>query len=84
MMTITVDATYENGTLKLAQPLPLKNHEKVRVTVEQEIAESPPSGPATMGNTKSLAEETAGMMGWTGDAETLDRILKEAEETFYL
>jgi predicted DNA-binding antitoxin AbrB/MazE fold protein len=33
-MAITVDAVYENGTLKLERPLPLKEHEKVRVTVE--------------------------------------------------
>jgi predicted DNA-binding antitoxin AbrB/MazE fold protein len=35
-MTITVDATYEGGVLKPAQPLPLSEHEKVRVTVEQQ------------------------------------------------
>lgn len=34
-MAITVEAVYENGVLKLAQPLPLKEHEKVRVTVEE-------------------------------------------------
>ena len=33
-MTITVDATYENETLKLSAPLPLREHQKVRVTVE--------------------------------------------------
>lgn len=33
-MAITVDATYEDGVLKPAQPLPLGEHEKVRVTVE--------------------------------------------------
>lgn len=33
-MTHVVDATYENGMLKLAHPLPLKDHQKVRVTVE--------------------------------------------------
>lgn len=33
-MTITIDATYENGVLKPAQPLPLRECEKVRVTVE--------------------------------------------------
>jgi predicted DNA-binding antitoxin AbrB/MazE fold protein len=27
-------ATYENGVLKPEQPLPLKEHEKVRVTVQ--------------------------------------------------
>jgi predicted DNA-binding antitoxin AbrB/MazE fold protein len=32
-MNITIEATYENGVLKPAQPLPLKEHDKVRVTV---------------------------------------------------
>jgi predicted DNA-binding antitoxin AbrB/MazE fold protein len=68
-MTLTVNATYENGTLKLDGPLPLKEHEKVRVTVEPGL---------------SLAQQTAGMIGWVGDVETLERILKEAEETQYL
>ncbi len=67
-MPITVDATYENGTLVLIQPLPLKEHEKVRVTIEPN---------------PSIAEQTAGMIGWKGDVKTLERILKEAEETYY-
>ena len=33
-MPLTVEAVYENGVLKPAQPLPLKEHEHVRVTVE--------------------------------------------------
>jgi len=33
-MTITVEAIYENGVLKLEQPLPLQEHEKVRITIE--------------------------------------------------
>ena len=33
-MTITVEAIYENGTLKLSQPLPLKDQERVHVTVQ--------------------------------------------------
>ena len=33
-MSFTFEAVYENGVLKPAQPLPLKEHEKVRVTVE--------------------------------------------------
>ena len=32
-MSITVEAIYENGVLKPAQPLPLKEHEKVQVTI---------------------------------------------------
>jgi predicted DNA-binding antitoxin AbrB/MazE fold protein len=64
-MTLTVEATYENGVLKPAAPLPLKEHEKVRVTVH--------AGP-------SRARQTAGLIGWKGDAETFERILAEAEE----
>jgi predicted DNA-binding antitoxin AbrB/MazE fold protein len=30
----TTEATYENGVLKLVRPLPLKEHERVRVIVE--------------------------------------------------
>jgi predicted DNA-binding antitoxin AbrB/MazE fold protein len=33
-MSDVVEATYENGVLRLDRPLPLKEHEKVRVTVE--------------------------------------------------
>jgi predicted DNA-binding antitoxin AbrB/MazE fold protein len=32
-VTVTVEATYENGCLKLLSPLPLKEHERVQVTV---------------------------------------------------
>ena len=34
-MPITVEAVYENGVLKLAQPLPFREYEKVRVTVQR-------------------------------------------------
>ena len=33
-MTHVVDAIYENDVLKLCHPLPLKDQEKVRITVE--------------------------------------------------
>lgn len=33
-MSHVVEATYENGVPRLVQPLPLKDQEKVRVTVE--------------------------------------------------
>lgn len=64
-MTMSVEAIYENGVLKLAQSLPLAEHAKVRVTIE---------------HAPSLAQRTAGMIGWTGDAETFERIMDEAEE----
>ena len=34
-MALTIEAVYENGVLKPAQPLPLKEHEQVVVTVER-------------------------------------------------
>ena len=63
-MAIVVEATYENGVLKPAQPLPLSEHEKVRVTIEPEVG---------------WAERTAGLLKWTGDPEVLRRIA-EADE----
>jgi predicted DNA-binding antitoxin AbrB/MazE fold protein len=33
IMNITIEATYENGVLKPDQPLPLQEHDKVRITV---------------------------------------------------
>ena len=64
-MAITVEAIYENGTLKLAQPLPFKEQERVRVTVETQA---------------SPILEAYGIIGGKGDHETLERILAEAEE----
>jgi predicted DNA-binding antitoxin AbrB/MazE fold protein len=64
-MPLTVEAVYENGVLKPAQPLPLQEHAKVRISIE----------PAT-----SWVEATAGICGWKGDHETLERLLAEAEE----
>jgi predicted DNA-binding antitoxin AbrB/MazE fold protein len=63
-MALTVEAVYENGVLKPLQPLPLKEHEKVRVTVEQ-------------GDSPLL--RAYGIMGWTGDSETLERIALNPE-----
>jgi predicted DNA-binding antitoxin AbrB/MazE fold protein len=37
-MSITIDATYEDGVLKPAEPLPLAEHAQVRVTVEEQTA----------------------------------------------
>jgi len=36
-MAITIDATYEDGVLKPERPLALREHEKVRVTVEPQV-----------------------------------------------
>jgi predicted DNA-binding antitoxin AbrB/MazE fold protein len=65
-MTLTIHATYENGILKPAEPLPLKQHERVQVIVIRK---------------PSLAEQTAGLIGWKGEAETFERVLAEAGES---
>lgn len=51
-MMITVEATYENETLKLSGPLPLREHEKVRVTVE------PQEQPASSVESADIAEHS--------------------------
>ena len=42
-MTLSFEATYEDGTLKLEQPLPLEPHERVWVTVHRGISHSLPT-----------------------------------------
>ena len=56
-MAITIEATYENGVLKPGQPLPFKEHEKVRVTLESKT---------------SWVQRTAGIMGFQGTQEEAD------------
>jgi predicted DNA-binding antitoxin AbrB/MazE fold protein len=63
-MAIVIEATYENGVLKPAEPLPLNEHQKVQITVH---------------TTVSRVELTAGLVGWKGDAKTVERIALEAE-----
>ena len=63
-MTLTVEAVYENGVLKPTQPLPLKEHTRVRVAVEVK---------------QSVARESAGMLRWRGDWETLRRLAEDDE-----
>ncbi len=63
-MAFVVEATYEDGMLKLDQPLPLKEHERIIVTIRPKI---------------SVAEESYGLLGWTGDPEVLRRIAEDDE-----
>ena len=47
-MTFTIEATYENGVLRPAQPLPLREREKLEVVIRtpqdlSEMAAAPPS-----------------------------------------
>ena len=63
-MAITVEAVYENGMLKLSEPLPWKEGERVSVVVS---------------SLDSPILKAYGIMGWTGDAETLERIALDPE-----
>ena len=59
-MTITIEADPdENGVLRPTRPLPLKDQELVRITIEPE---------------PSWSERTAGLLQWKGDAECLEHI----------
>jgi predicted DNA-binding antitoxin AbrB/MazE fold protein len=63
-MPLTVEAVYENGVLKPAQPLPLKEHEKVTLTISPAL---------------SVARQSAGLLRWRGDWETLRRLAEDDE-----
>ena len=64
-MAITVEAIYVNGVLKPIQPLPLKEHEHVQITVQPHV---------------SNVADSYGIVGWKGTHEELEQILAEAEE----
>lgn len=64
MEPLTIDAVYENGILKPERPLPFSEHERVRISVQPAV---------------DIVDRTAGMFGWKGDAETLERIASDPE-----
>jgi predicted DNA-binding antitoxin AbrB/MazE fold protein len=63
-MAITVEVVYENGVLKPAGPLPLKEHEKVQITVK---------------TATSRVRQTAGLIGWTCGQEDADFVALSPE-----
>jgi predicted DNA-binding antitoxin AbrB/MazE fold protein len=67
MNAVVIEATYQNGVLRPDGPLPLKDNERVRITVE---------------SATSWAERTYGIVKWTGDAETLEQFATAPELDF--
>jgi predicted DNA-binding antitoxin AbrB/MazE fold protein len=63
-MTLNIEAIYENGVLKPAQPLPLHEHEKVQITIEPALTH---------------ARRSAGLIGWTGSQEDADFVALSPE-----
>jgi predicted DNA-binding antitoxin AbrB/MazE fold protein len=64
-MSLEVEATYEDGVLKLDKPLPLHEHERVTVEIKSNV---------------SLSRRLAGSIRWTGTPEDLRRIAEDPEE----
>ena len=62
-MSLEIDATYENGVLKLDKPLPLHEKQRVKVTIEE--FEKPGL--------------TFGLIGWVGDPDVVRRIALDPE-----
>jgi predicted DNA-binding antitoxin AbrB/MazE fold protein len=63
-MSLSIEADYENGVLKPVEPLPLKEHERVRLTIQQ-------------GDTPLL--RAYGIMGFKGTAEEADYFALDPE-----
>lgn len=59
----TVEATYVNGVLQLAENLSLRDHERVRVTVERVVDESTlnPSREAAIARFREGVQRVQGM-----------------------
>jgi predicted DNA-binding antitoxin AbrB/MazE fold protein len=70
-MTITIEAIYEGGVLRPTEPLPLNEHDKVRLTLE------PLTDPVT--SATSWVDVTAGILAWQGDAKELRRLAEDDE-----
>jgi predicted DNA-binding antitoxin AbrB/MazE fold protein len=63
-MSLEIEAVYEDGVLKPDRPLPLKEHERVMVSLR----------PQT-----SRIRQRAGLLRWTGDPEVLRKIAEDPE-----
>jgi predicted DNA-binding antitoxin AbrB/MazE fold protein len=63
-MPLTVEAVCENGVLKPDQPLPLPDHARVQVTVQVK---------------PGIARDSAGLLPWRGDWETLRGLAEDDE-----
>ena len=59
-MSLEIEATYENGTLKLDRALPLEENERVVVSVQRTVLR---------------ARQSAGILKWRGDEKDLNVLL---------
>ncbi|HVA50956.1 MAG TPA: antitoxin family protein [Pirellulales bacterium] len=73
MQSLLIQAVYENGVLRPEQPLPLAEHERVQVSIH------PAPRQPFVESTDDPVRASYGMLGWTGDAETAERLALDAE-----
>jgi len=69
-VTITVDAVYENGVLRPNEPLPLKERDRVQITIHDTAGVQPADKAAQRGY---------GLLRWSGSLEDLDHLIEDAE-----
>jgi predicted DNA-binding antitoxin AbrB/MazE fold protein len=62
-MPLEIDATYEDGVLKPDQPLPLAEHQRVKISVQ---------------SSRKL-RDGFGIIGWKGDPEVVRKIALDPE-----
>jgi predicted DNA-binding antitoxin AbrB/MazE fold protein len=67
-MTLTIEAMYEDGVLKPLSPLPLAEHEKVRVTINADVEWR-----------ASRIRATSGLLGFKGDPKVIERLALDPE-----
>ena len=70
MKKSVIEGTYENGVIRPDQPLPLREHERVRFTILDSTQ---------MTAALAAVERTYGLIPWTGDPEVLRQIAEEPE-----
>jgi predicted DNA-binding antitoxin AbrB/MazE fold protein len=63
-MSIETEAVYENGALKLDHALPLEEHQRVKISIETKT---------------TVARQSYGIIGWTGDPEAVRKIALQPE-----
>ena len=66
-MSLTVEAVYENGVLKPVEPLPLKEQERVQITIVPK---------------SNWVRDTYGICGWKGSALEAERFATDPELDF--
>jgi len=66
-MALTIEATYENGALKLPNPVPLlKQGDRVWITLH-------------ISSEEDVVQKSYGIIGWRGDSETVQRVALDPE-----